>query len=317
MKKILIFAGIIIVISSALFIISKKNNRRAHGKVMHAQRGTIAIEFRQTGSISPRNRLEIKPSIAGRLDDILVSEGQSVKKGDTIAMMSSVERASLIDAARARGKEELKKWEDTYKPAPIIAPLDGFIIDRSREPGQSVSSGDTILVMADKLIIEANIDETDLRYVHLGQKVTIMLDAYPGKEFEGIVEHIAYESTVINNVTVYTVKIRPASTGIFFRAGMTSTIIITAEKKENALLLPYEAIIKRGDQSFVLLKSETGKPRMQKIDTGINNGKQIEIISGITEEDTVITPEKFTKGQGDRERQSSSPLVPGFNSRRR
>ena len=59
-----------------------------------------------------------------------------------------------------------------------------------------MTTGDVMLVMADTLIIDANVDETDLRYLYLGQDVKIFLDAYPDQSFTGLVEHIAYESQI-------------------------------------------------------------------------------------------------------------------------
>ena len=103
-------------------------------------RGSIKAQIPSTGIVEPRNRLEIKPPVAGRIDKVLVTEGQKVKKGEVLAWMSSSDRAALLDAARSKGEEELKHWEDVYKPAPIVAPLNGFIIQRAVEPGSRFRS---------------------------------------------------------------------------------------------------------------------------------------------------------------------------------
>ncbi len=301
MKKPLILGIVLIVLVISSFIFLKKDKKVVYQKIKPT-RGSIAIEFRITGTVQPRNRLEIKPQVAGRIENILVFEGQKIKKGEVLAWMSSTERAALLDIARAKGEEELKKWEDAYKPTPIVSPLDGFIIVRNKEPGQVVSLNDVILVMADKLIVEANVDETDLSYVKLGQRVRMFLDAYPENRFTGIVEHIAYESEIINNVTVYKVKILPEKTPQDFRSGMTVTVEVIANQKDNILLLPVEAVLERDSKKFVLVGGQRRKPETRIVETGINNGSKIEIISGITEEDTVLLPEKKAR----RERSSST-----------
>ena len=291
MKKWIIILIVVIAAVSVYAFIGKKSAKKAPLRTINPKVGDISIEFRITGSVAPRNRLEIKPQVSGRIEDILVNEGQNVKKGEILAWMSSSDRASLLDAVRTKGAEEMKKWEDIYNPTPIISPLDGFIIDRSKEPGQSVTMSDVMLVMADTLIISANVDETDLRYLFIGQNVKIFLDAYPDQSFTGIVEHIAYESQVINNVTVYELKILPKNAPNAFRAGMTATIEVTANKRNKTMLLPVAAVTEKGDSFFVTLKNGE-KTEQRKVATGISNGKKVEIKSGITLEDDIVVSEK-------------------------
>jgi len=66
-------------------------------------RGNILASIPATGTVMPRNRLEIKPPVAGRVEQILVNEGHNVRKGEILAWMSSNDRAALLDAARAKG----------------------------------------------------------------------------------------------------------------------------------------------------------------------------------------------------------------------
>jgi len=291
MKKWILIIVAIITAISAYMLFGRKSAKSTPIRTIHTRSGDISMEFRITGAVAPRNRLEIKPQVSGRIENILVVEGQRIKKGEVIAWMSSTDRAALLDAVHVKGPEEIKKWEDIYRPTPIISPLDGFIIDRSKEPGQSVTLSDVILVMADTLIIDANIDETDLRYLSDGQKVKIFLDAYPDQDFSGTVEHIAYESQVINNVTVYEVKILPINAPKVFRAGMTATIEVTANKRENTMLLPVAAITEKGDGAFVTIKNGE-KTEQRKVTTGISDGKKIEILSGSTPEDNIVVSEK-------------------------
>ncbi|MDR3048381.1 MAG: efflux RND transporter periplasmic adaptor subunit [Elusimicrobiota bacterium] len=288
MKKKLLIAGIIIVVLTAAFFIFKPSKNQIERQANLMTRD-LSIEFRVTGEVSPRNRLEIKPQFAGRIDSILVSEGDAVKKGQTIIRMSSNERAAMLDAARAISEEEFKKWSDIYKESPIIAPMNGFIILRSKEPGQTVTASDPILVMADDLIVEAKIDETDLRHIKIGLQFPIVLDAYPDEKFLGEVEHIAYEASIVSNVTVYLIKIRPIIKPKIFRSGMTATITVTVDSKDGAQVLPSEFIISVRDKTFVYIKSKTSKKIERKeVKTGISDGKFTEIIDGINPDDAAV-----------------------------
>jgi len=310
MKKIISAALVVIlfVFIGLYFLLPQKDKKYKNNLEIKPEIGSIEIKLRETGSVCPRNRLEIKPQVSGRIEDILVVEGQTVKKGEIISWMSSTDRAALLDIARSKGEEELKKWEDAYKPTPIISPIDGFITARNKEPGQTVSVNDIILVMADKLIIEADVDETDLKYIKLGQKVEIFLDAYPDKKFNGIVEHIAYESKLVSNVNVYTVKILPLNPPKNFRSGMTATIEITGYRKDNILLLPSEVIIEKENKKFVMVKSDNSKVKLKEIKTGISDGKKTEIISGITENEVVL----ISVNKKDRKLLSGSMGIPGM-----
>ena len=291
----IIFAAAAVVIIAAVLLSMRLAKPKKVYAEIHPVIGSIQVEFRQSGTIYPKNRLQITSPVPGRLEDVLVVEGQKVKKGQVIAWVSSNERASLLDAARAHGPAEEKKWENIYKPAPVTAPLDGFIIARNNEPGQTITISDAFLVMADKLIVNANVDETDLRYIRLGQKVTILLDAFPDKRYAGVVDQIAYESQVVNNVTVYLVKVLPLETPPVFKSGMTATIIFTSEPKENILTIPFDSVRDKNGKQYVLVKSESDKPEERYIETGISNSKSVEILSGLSESDTVLIEKKKTR----------------------
>ncbi|MDR1696563.1 MAG: efflux RND transporter periplasmic adaptor subunit [Endomicrobium sp.] len=291
MKKLFVIFGALIIAGTACFLIFKSPRQQIDKEAQLKQRN-LSVEFRETGAVSPRNRLEIKPPFAGRIEEILVNEGDTVKKGQVIVWMSSSERAAMIDAARSMGGEEYQRWTEIYKPTPIVAPMDGFIILRQNEPGQTITAADAVLVMADDLIIESDIDETDLRYIKTGNKLKMYLDAYPDETFEGVVEHIAYESTIISNVTVYMIKIRPLKKPSVFRAGMTATITVTSGSKEGAWSIPNNFITDSKGKKTVFVKSakNNGKTvETKEVETGITDGRFTEIVSGLSPEETAVT----------------------------
>ncbi|MBU1027198.1 MAG: efflux RND transporter periplasmic adaptor subunit [Candidatus Margulisbacteria bacterium] len=308
--KLKIFA---ILMLGAILLSSCAEKKQEEYKTVKVTKGAIKAEIPSTGIVQPRNRLEVKPPIAGRIDEVLVSEGQRVKKGQILAWMSSSDRAALLDAARAKGAAEVKRWEDVYKPTPIVAPLNGFIIQRAVEPGQSVSAADAVLVMADYLIVKAQVDETDIGRIKNGQLVNIVLDAYQGAEIDGVVEHIAYESQVISNVTIYEVDILPKKVPAFFRSGMSATVNFVQEEKSNILIVPLRAVKKMGDRSYVFMQKDPNKkPESLQIKTGLANTTNIEVVSGLAEGDDLVIPtvkmiEDFNK-QFERRRGPTNPL---------
>jgi macrolide-specific efflux system membrane fusion protein len=248
--------------------------------------------------VQPENKLAIKPPINGRAEQVLVAIGDKVKQGQVLAWMSSSERAALLDAARTKGEKELARWEDFYKPAALVAPLDGTIIDKSVVPGQVVTSSDTVFTMSDHLVAAANLDETDLAKTRLGQKVEMLLDAYPNQPFTGKVERIAYTSTTVSNVTTFEVDILPDRVPDFMRNGMTADLTFVMDEKEDALVIPLLAVTKQGDKDTVLMPGATQQTRV--VTLGINDGKQVEVISGLKESDAVLleAPDLTTSASG-------------------
>jgi len=285
---------VIVLIAGAFFLLRREKKETTYTEI-RPERGSISLIVSASGVVKPRNRLEIKPPISGRVEKVLVREGEEIGKGEILAWMSSLDRAALLDAARAQGEKESKKWEDVYKPTPIVAPLKGFIIKRNVEPGQTITSQDPILVMADNLIVQAQVDETDMGKLKPGQKAKIVLDAYPEKDIEGKIEHIAYESQVVNNVTIYQVDILPEETLGIFRSGMSANVDVTISKKEDVLLLPVLAVRERKGKKFVLLKTKSREPENREVQTGIDDGKNVEIVSGLEESDLVLSSEKGRK----------------------
>ncbi len=265
--------------------------------------GSIQTSISTTGTVQPQNRLEIKPPISGRIDRILVKEGEKVKVGQALALMSSTERAALLDAAHPKGEEVVRYWREVYKPTPLIAPIDGEVIVRAVEPGQTVVSTDAVVVLSDRLIVKAQVDETDIGRVKVGQAAVISLDAYPYIKIKGIVDHISYESTVVNNVTIYEVDVLPEKVPDVFRSGMSANVVITEKSKDDILLIPLNAIVQDKDGNFVMLSRGKGKKAVKhKVEVGISDWQNVEVVSGLGPEDKIIVktqrylPSKKTEG---------------------
>ncbi len=300
-KKIVIPVIIIAALAAGLVYIRREEKPAETSYRIEPFRDDIFITVSASGFVRPRNRLEVKPPLSGRIEEILVREGDRLEAGQIIAWMSSSERAALLDAARSRGESELRRWEEIYRPTPVIAPLKGFVIKREMEAGQTIGSQDPVIVMADELIIRAQVDETDLRNIDKGQSAEITLDAFPGNTIEGVIEHISYESEVVSNVTVYNVDIRPLQGRGLMRSGMNAMVQAQIEKSENALLIPSSAIIQRGEEKFVeVLDPGNNNTRMRRIETGISDGSNTEVVSGLDDEDVLVVSLQARQGSRSR-----------------
>jgi len=294
-NKKIIFAVLILVIIAAIFYY-KSRHAEPNGEITEEIKpfmGNIQNTISTTGIVLPKNRLEIKPPVNGRIEEILIKEGDKVNVGQTLAWMSSTERAALLDAAHGQGEDSTNYWKQVYKPIALIAPIDGEVIVATVQPGQTVTTGDAVIVLSDRLIVRAQADETDIGKIKLGQSAWITLDAYPDTKIKATVDHIYYESKTVNNVTIYEVDLLPENVPEFFRSGMNASIDFIVESKDNALLLPEEALSKEKDKAYVLVKSlQNGEPTKQPVELGISDGKNIEIVSGIGPDDTVILKTK-------------------------
>ncbi len=288
-KVLLIIAAVAAVLLVVVLYAVKKNAKTVSiTRIVTPYMGSINSSVAATGTVLPYNRLEIKPQVNGRMESILVAEGQKVRKGQILGWMSSTERAALIDAARSQGAGSLKYWEDAYKPIALVAPINGTVIVRAAEPGQAVLTTTAVLVLSDRLIVKADVDETDIGRVKEGQRVEIGLDAYPDVNVKGRVDLIEYESTTVNNVTMYKVNIIPDTVPAVFRSGMTANVSIIEKAREDALLIPSDAMVTENQKYYVWIATDEGEnPRKREIKIGMTDDRNVEVVSGLTVKDSI------------------------------
>ncbi len=290
------------------------SNKKGQGggfKPVLVTKDNLQITVLATGNVQPHNQLSIKPSISGRIEKLLVNEGDYVKKGQILAQLSSTERATLLDAARAQGPDILAKWQELYQSTPLLSPLGGQIVYLPTVPGQVVSTADSIMTMSDHLIVNTQVDETDLAQIKMNQEATITLDAYPSDPVEGKVQRISYQSTLVNNVTTYEVDVWPTKVPPYMRSGMTANVVFTISEKDDILLIPSEAIQTQRGQSVVLKAgpTPTDKPQPVTIQTGLTDGKQTEVVSGLAEGDKILI-KTFSAGQLSAGSAGKNPFAP-------
>lgn len=311
MKKLLIIVILAALAGGGWYAYSRKGARsgKPQYSAVEAELKDLSETVDTTGVIAPENRVEIQPGASGRIEEILVDEGETVKAGEILALMSSSDRVAILDAARAAGDDQYKQWKETYKPIKVISPINGTLILKNVVEGQTVNSGSVLFAMSDKLIVLASLDESDIGKVRVGQRVSIVLDAYPDKTVRGTIFKILDEGTTKNNVVTYTVKIRPDQVPSFFRSQMTANIKVKVSERKDVLLLPGLAVVtdEKGDTA-VIKEIVDGKPVYAKVTTGQSEGEQVEILSGLQAGEKVFYQRRRYSAQVDSA--GKNPLMP-------
>jgi HlyD family secretion protein len=153
----------------------------------------------------------------------------------------------------------------------IVSPMDGFVIKKNVEVGQTVTSGvssfnegTALYTVADlgSMLIKASINEVDIGRVRLDMPVMISVDAFPYKKFAGTVTHISPAARLKEKVKVFDIEVTLKDQVPEFRAGMTANIEVRGEKVDKALAVPVEAIFKKNDKEVVyVLKAKFDEPK--------------------------------------------------------
>ncbi len=141
-----------------------------------------------------------------------------------------------------------RAYLNLYDYAVIRSPIDGIIIDRNVEEGQTVAASlsapvlFTIAADLENMEIRAQVDETDIGLIKPGQTVRYTVDSYPDKSFTGVVRDVRLKPEVISNVVIYTVVISTRNPEGILMPGMTATIDFIVSQKEDVLLVPATAL---------------------------------------------------------------------------
>lgn len=308
-KKIYIAAAIIAAAAGGWWYYSHKGAAsEVYYASAEASEQSVTETVETTGQVEPLNRVEIAPPSSGRIEKLLVHEGDAVKAGDVLALMSSTDRVAILDAARSMSDEQYKYWQDSYKPIKVMAPLAGNIILKNVVEGQTVSQNTVLYAMSDYLIVMASVDESDIGKVKVGQRTKIVLDAYPDKPVSGRVFQILSEGKNVSNVITYGVKIRPNEIPAFFKSQMTANISIEVSKRDKAVMIPVKAItVDPSGNTAVISALKDGKPVYQRVQTGSEAGGKIEVTSGLEAGDKVYFQQKGYKPQ---QAEGGNPLMP-------
>lgn len=240
-------------------------------------------------------------------------------------------------------KTALAQARTNLSYANIYAPIDGIILSREVEEGQTVAATmttPTLFTIAKditKMQVEANVDEADIGGVEVGQRVSFTVDAYPQEEFSGRVRQVRLSATTESNVVTYTVIIDADNPEQKLKPGLTATITIFTQELKGTNTVPASAIafspdtetlqkyyqqnqitakipeIKtgKGKEKYIWIKNNDGSLSQKQITIGINDGINIQVVSGLSGNEQIVTSlEEQTEPVAKSESDGSSPFMP-------
>jgi HlyD family secretion protein len=194
--------------------------------------------------------------------------------------------AADLESAKAK----VAAAEATMKLAQIAAPFDGVITLAESRVGDQVSSGTAAFQLDDmtSLFVDMAVSEIDINQVAVGQDATISFDAIAGKEYHGKVVKVSLTGVESSNVVNYTVTVQVTDPDAAVLSGMTAQVDITVAEKENALLVPNQAIQVVDNQTVVYVMN-TGQPRTSvMVSLGVANDTYTEVLDGELHEGDLV-----------------------------
>lgn len=242
----------------------------------------------------------------------------------------------------ASAKEEVQRAQTNLGYATITSPIDGVVLSKSVEEGQTVAasfSTPELFTIAQDLTnmqVVADVDEADIGDVKEGERVSFTVDAYPDDTFEGEVKQVRQEATTTNNVVTYEVVISAPNADLKLKPGLTANVTIYTAERKGVLSVPSKAL------RFTPQKETVGKMKIvdvanaknkvwtiegnsivaHKVNIGMTDGTNTQIVGGIAEGTKVITGLNVMGGEekmpmeAQGEKSPFAPGPPGKNKRK-
>lgn len=207
------------------------------------------------------------------------------------------------EADLASAKASKQRTETAIREATIRSPIDGIVLIRDKELGDGVSSiltaggnATKIMTLGDlsRTYVEARVDEVDVGRIYVGMRAVISSDAFRDKKFEGKVVRVAPAGTVDNNgIVSFVVKIEVDDPKRELRVDMTANTKLVLEEKKGGLSLPQRALSRGSKGKSKVTKVVSVLPPVTEVievTTGVSDGLETEIVSGLAEGDQVLLP---------------------------
>ena len=302
------------------------------------KKGQIIAELDKTNLISELNTAKANLSSA---QSSLNYESANYKRYATLFKKGLVsadeyESAKLnYEKAKdqvAQSREMVQKAQTNLSYAIITSPIDGVVISKSVEEGQTVAASYatpelfTIAKDLKDMQVVANVDEADIGDVKEGERVSFTVDAYPNDTFEGVVKQVRQEATTTNNVVTYEVVISAPNSELKLKPGLTANVTIYTAERQNVLCVstkalrftPTQDLIKgckivdcKGKNKVWTREGNTFKAHAVQI--GMSDGIHTEILSGVSKGLEIITDAKAANENDDEQAENnneSSPFAP-------
>jgi len=230
-------------------------------------------------------------------------------------------------------QESVKKAQTNLGYATIYSPIDGVVISKDVEEGQTVASSfstPTLFTIAKDLTdmqCIADVDEADIGGVSEGQRVTFTVDAYPEDVFSGTVKQVRQNATTTNNVVTYEVVITAPNADLKLKPGLTANVTIFTMERNGVVSVPAAALRFTPEPTIIgkqyTIQDCQGEHKLwtlsghtftaHKVEVGLSDGVHTEIKSGI-DEGTVVVQDLVMGAQEqpqDNSSEENSPFMPG------
>ncbi len=230
----------------------------------------------------------------------------------------------------ASSRENVQKAQTNLGYATITSPIDGVVLSKSVEEGQTVAASfntPELFTIAQDLTdmrVIADIDEADIGGVKEGQRVTFTVDAFPDDKFEGSVTQVRQQATTESNVVTYEVVISAPNKDLKLKPGLTANVTIFTLEKNGVLaapakalrFMPNEALLEK-EQTIEDVEAKTkvwtlegNTFKANAVETGTTNGMLTEIVSGIDEGTEVLVDFTISGGEEAETQQAQNPFMP-------
>lgn len=241
-------------------------------------------------------------------------------------------RLSYVQAQQRtrQQKESVKKAQTNLGYATITSPIDGVVLSKEVEEGQTVASSfstPTLFKIARDLTdmrVIADVDEADIGDVKEGQRVTFTVDAFPDDTFEGQVTQVRQEATTESNVVTYEVVISAPNDDLKLKPGLTANVVIFTMEAKDVLAVPSKALrftpheamlnsdetITDTDAKEKVWVKEGSNLKAVAVETGMTNGTLTQITKGLKPGTHVLTEVNAMQVEAEGEQQNSNPFMP-------
>lgn len=246
-----------------------------------------------------------KSSAALRDAQRILTRNRELYSSDVIARNEMDTAEANYDSAKAQlsvsmaqveqAEASLRLTQTNLRYTKIVAPVDGVVISRNVDAGQTVAASfqtPTLFTIAQdltKMQIDTNVNEADIGKIQEGHKVTFTVDAYPDETFRGYVSQVRNAPVTVQNVVTYDVVIRVDNSDFRLKPGMTANASIVTARKDNVIKIPNAALrFKMADREkprgekkgYGVWIIENGKPDRVPVKLGIGDGTFTEIVKG-------------------------------------
>ena len=227
-----------------------------------------------------------------------VITGQNAQTTYNAAVEDLKETLQEAEETKEKREEQLQAFEDFVGSDGILyATEDGVITEVSYEAGDRLTTTGALFSYAtsDDMRISVDVTQEDIVDLQVGDAVDITFTAYPEDSYTGSILSINTTATSdYSNTVSYTVEISVEGELEHLYGGMTADVIFVTEEKEDVLYVSRKAIVEENGKTYVYRKTALGGRELAEVETGITNGVDIEILSGLEEGDTIYLASKVS-----------------------